>query len=354
MRIEKSNNECNLEFINPVYRFSIEINQKCNLHCNYCWNEKWNNKEIDLNITKDFLDLLYQSYIKWNVQQKPKISFYAAEPLLSQNILLNLMLNPFSYTILTNGTLLTQELIKEFSISKPLLVFSLDGIKENHNFFRGDTFDLIIQNINKYDYKLSSVAMTVNIHSLPFLYDSLCLLFSLPVAYFECQLNLKDNWTNELFLEYLNILRQFINNYSKFSTLPGYSLFDRFSNLRNIDNINDLSTLEINHQLDINNHLMITNPQRSCLLIPEKRSYFFGKDIAIKNKFLSSKIKQDYEIFVKNGYNNYYYLTTNCKDCKYYEKCYLTHYDSKKQPIYLINKECYPILEQFYLEEWFK
>ena len=66
MRIEKSYNECNLEFINPVYRFSIEINQKCNLHCSYCWNEKWNNKEIDLDITNKFLNILYQSYIKWN------------------------------------------------------------------------------------------------------------------------------------------------------------------------------------------------------------------------------------------------------------------------------------------------
>ena len=97
MRIEKSNNECDLEFINPVYRFSIEINQKCNLHCSYCWNQKWNDKEINFYLANQFLNILFQSAKAWNKYEMPKISFYAAEPLLSPTILLNLMKYPFLY-----------------------------------------------------------------------------------------------------------------------------------------------------------------------------------------------------------------------------------------------------------------
>lgn len=356
MRIEKSSNELDLIFKTPVYRFCIEINQKCNLNCSYCWNKNnFNNKEIDLKLTQQFLQQIYQSYLLWNTPNIiPNISFYAAEPLLSPNIITNLInYLPFRYTILTNGTLLSNEMLKEWKANFPSIIFSLDGIKENHNQYRNNSFDKILTNLYKVDYEFNSVAMTVNIKSLPYLYDSLCFFFTLPVSNFECQLNLLDNWSYNEFNQYINILKQFINNYSTKSTLPEYSLAERFSNLKNAHNFISLKSLEINHQLNINQELIVTKPQRSCILTKEYYSYFYGHIIAKNNQFISITQKQKYEYFVQKAYDNYYYTSSNCNKCLYQKQCQLKFPNKDRVGIILETKECFPILESLILEEYF-
>lgn len=356
MRIEKSTNELDLIFKHPVYRFCIEINQKCNLNCSYCWDKNnFNNKEINLKTTQKFLDKLYLSYLTWNTPNIiPNISFYAAEPLLSHQIITNLInYLPFRYTILTNGTLLSNEMIKEWNNNFPNIIFSLDGIKKHHNYYRGNTFDKIISNIYKINYEYNNVAMTVNIKSLPYLYDSLCLFFNLPVSNFECQLNLLDNWSDKEFYEYIKIIKTFIKNYSTKPTLPGYSLQDRFSNLKNAKDVISLKPIEANHQLNINQELMITKPQRSCLSTKEYYPYFFGHIIAKDNQFISLEQKKKYELFIKRSYDNYYFTSLNCNECLYRKKCQSKFPNKNRMGVLLHSKECYPILELLILEDYF-
>ena len=114
------------------------------------------------------------------------------------------------------------------------LLFSLDGIKKNHEKYRGKNFDKLISNILNYpSYNKISTNMTVNVDSLPYLYDSLVFMNKLPVGNYECHLNLHDNWNDTLFMEYIEIISKFIQDYKDINTLPNYKLENRFSNYGN-------------------------------------------------------------------------------------------------------------------------
>ena len=277
------------------------------------------------------------------------LSIYAAEPLLSKDILLQILKRNYYFQILTNGTLLTEEWHEILNKPNIALCISLDGIKENHNYFRGETFDKIIKNINNFpSYSQINLAMTVNIRSLQYFYKSLELLYSLPVGNFECHLNLHDNWTDELFYEYIEILSNFISIYSNKQTLPNYNLKNRFANYNIIQNYQKDRGGPL-HQIDINNNILIEKPHRSCLILPDKKDLFFGKIFANDKGFLSKELKQEYNTFMKQGYSNYNYISNNCNSCKYNYICS----SNRKNEVYLYPKECYPILEQFILKERF-
>jgi sulfatase maturation enzyme AslB (radical SAM superfamily) len=152
MRIEESNNESlDLIFPIPFERVGVEINQRCNLHCKYCWNQKWNNREIEEEKIQKIFSALYQSSLTWGISNNPiHVCFYAAEPMLSADLIKKIIKYPFYYSFLTNGTLLDKNY--DWLAARNLSVsVSLDGIKENHNYFRGD-FDKIVNNIIHYPY----------------------------------------------------------------------------------------------------------------------------------------------------------------------------------------------------------
>ena len=130
------------------------------------------------------------------------VTYYAAEPLLSLDILLELLdsFPSFYHNILTNGILLEENIKTEIEKRNPHLIISLDGISINHNKYRNNSFDKVVKNILNYKYpKRISLGMTVNIDTLPFLYDSLEYMNNLPVGSYETHLNLHDNWTDKLF-----------------------------------------------------------------------------------------------------------------------------------------------------------
>lgn len=353
MRIEKSYNESNeLIFPYPFDRVGIEINQKCNLHCKYCWNQKWNNKEINIQNLKKILNSIYLSSLKWKQQKPIQITFYAAEPLLSPSLLKEIINwnYPFCYSILTNGIVLYENNLVDFLYNKEVsLLFSLDGIKKNHEKYRGKNFNKLISNILNYpSYNKISTNMTVNVDSLPYLYDSLVFMNKLPVGNYECHLNLHDNWNDTLFMGYIEIISKFIQDYKDINTLPNYKLENRFSNYGNSQKyLKDSGGPLL--QIDVDCNIMIQKPHRSCLNLPDKKDLFYGKVFANHNGFLSSSLKKEYYNFMEKGYYNYNYISDNCNQCKYNYICS----NNREKEVYLYPKECYPILETFILQERF-
>lgn len=335
----------------PFFRFGIEINQKCNLHCDYCWNQKWNNKEINLEETELLLNELVKSEKTWlNNRNLIQVIFYAAEPLLSPEILFSLIEKfPFVFSIITNGTLIKNDVKEKLLYYNPNLLISLDGIEYNHNKHRNNSFDQVITNIISYDrYDKLNLAMTVNIDSLPYLYTSLAYMFSLPVAKFECHLNLYDNWTNKEFNQYMSILIKFIEDFSKKETLPKYSIMERFANISNAQFYEKDRGGPL-HQLDVNNELLIEKPFRSCLLMPDNADFFYGKVFIKNHNFISEELKSKYYDFMKDQFTFFNYFSDNCEQCYFKNRCS----QNRIQAVYLTPKECYPILESFILEELF-
>jgi len=124
-------------------RCIIEIDYKCNLKCQSCylWNENYRkirgeNKDVlSYEEIKQLQNKLFLSGVK-------RITYIGGEPFLSKNIIniaINAKENKLIPSIVTNGTLLTEEMIFNI-VEKEIfntIIISLDGNKNIHNFIRG-------------------------------------------------------------------------------------------------------------------------------------------------------------------------------------------------------------------------
>ena len=142
-----------------IDRVCISINNRCNLHCEYChFHEKEDSicpDDMDvfaiLNNVRDYID-------KYNVPMF-KVGFVGnGEPFLDYDLLkicvlqIEDLLNSGkirAYTI-TNGTCIDTAMMSFMKDHKVNIGFSLDGPREIHNKYRCDTFDKVMDSIEKY------------------------------------------------------------------------------------------------------------------------------------------------------------------------------------------------------------
>ncbi len=150
------------------------ITHKCNLRCIHCYQEDYKNDLSFNQIKKIFFD--YLEYVKHN-NFKSHINITGGEPFLHPdffNIISLFEKNNISFGILTNGTILDEDLVLRLSLYKNLsfVQISLDGTKKIHDEIRGKgNFEKAVNAIrllNKYNIQ-SMVAFTAhkkNIHKL--------------------------------------------------------------------------------------------------------------------------------------------------------------------------------------------
>lgn len=181
-----------LEYVNNFaipQRLTIEITDRCNLRCKYCLYTINENKHIGKHhgfriISEEYaykaIDLYYGRYM--NVCKKinlykikdfvksnpPTIGFYGGEALLEFELIkklvcyinsqewniFNIQKNNIKYSITTNLTLLTDDILKYCVENNIDLHVSLDGPKEEHDknrvFINGKgTFDTVYNNLLK-------------------------------------------------------------------------------------------------------------------------------------------------------------------------------------------------------------
>lgn len=135
-----------------VDRICISINNRCNLKCEYChFREKGNIESASM----DIIQIL--SNVKNYAGDSFKIGFVGnGEPLLDIVDLKRYITfladspNVHAYTI-TNGTVDISDEDWLFLDNHDINVgFSLDGFKGLHNMYRGNTFDHVMRNVEKY------------------------------------------------------------------------------------------------------------------------------------------------------------------------------------------------------------
>lgn len=123
-----------------IENISIILTNFCNMKCIYCTGNIDDKQYLNLDYLKNLLNtLLINNYISNNILH---IHFYGGEPLLRYNDLFDILyyLDSFqintSYTISTNGTLLTKEItevLKEYNVK---IILSIDGNNNTNNLFR--------------------------------------------------------------------------------------------------------------------------------------------------------------------------------------------------------------------------
>ena len=135
-----------------INRICISINNRCNLACRYChFREKGKIESSDMNVF-EILD-----NVKAYATQKFKIGFVGnGEGFLDWELLKSYIKyiedNPFisAYTI-TNGTIrLPDDDIRFLEDHHINVGFSIDGNKELHDYYRCNSFDRALENVEHY------------------------------------------------------------------------------------------------------------------------------------------------------------------------------------------------------------
>jgi uncharacterized protein len=151
-------------------KLTLQVTQNCNLRCSYCAYS-----DMYFNRTHAPLNMKFETaakaidYVMCNSIDTTKldIGFYGGEPLLEMELIEKCIKyasekckgKELSFTITTNGTLLTPEIYEYLIDNEVSIMVSLDGPKSNHDASRvfpdGEgSFDIIICNLqaiqNKY------------------------------------------------------------------------------------------------------------------------------------------------------------------------------------------------------------
>jgi len=161
-RLLGEQNICLNQSIKKLKQICLEVTQECNLRCKYCIYQPENKRfrdygmiNMDFQTAKTALDY----FLKNADSEKATVAFYGGEPLLNYDLVQQCIdyiqnKNPsnreISFSMTTNGTLLTKEKAEYFSsIPNFSIVFSIDGDESTHNSYRvfpngRGSFDLAI------------------------------------------------------------------------------------------------------------------------------------------------------------------------------------------------------------------
>jgi uncharacterized protein len=147
---------------NRMFTAIVVLNLDCNLGCTYCYEGKRKGKHyMSEDTADDFVAFIKSDALK--NKDGVKLIFYGGEPLLSIDTIVRISKDirslaeeqgvAFGFTLITNGTLLTPQIVKKL---KPLGLLSasitLDGPKKVHDAFRPfksgrGSFDAIVRNV---------------------------------------------------------------------------------------------------------------------------------------------------------------------------------------------------------------
>lgn len=136
---------------------TIILTDYCNLSCKHCAVNNINKIIYPYNEIRKEMESMYDDGIRI-------LFFCGGETLVWENEGRNIKdlvkeakeIGFLIVNIVTNGTI-------DLDIPEADIIFlSLDGLKENHNFIRGNTFDKILENVNKANRSNICVYMAVN------------------------------------------------------------------------------------------------------------------------------------------------------------------------------------------------
>lgn len=336
----------------PVYNFFININNGCNLRCSYCWYNATNNPTPFEEMSKqDFvqaLSVIKESIILWKknnhffAYSKVKVAIATKEPLLSFNTLIKPVLDEFEFQdyfdifLLTNGTLLTKEII-DWALDKNIVIqTSLDGCEKSHNTNR-QFHSKIVENLKLIPNPKKNLFLvsTLDKNTIPYVKENL--------EFF------KNNFSNTLIKFNFNIFNHWEDE-------DWNEVFKQYKSFIEENEINDLNFLGIY--------------KKTPMFIDEGRGYIIGIDrlghITIKKPFHSSipKLEKNQKLLDSFNFGNIYNINYEdwiryyqimgrdfsktrfeningkCSNCEEKKYCFNCDYASLKTVYYLNDDEC--------------
>lgn len=178
--------EIRRQISSSLQQITLGVTEDCNLRCKYCiytgsyaGSRVHRKQNMTLEVAKNAIDYLYAHC----ADSKPPlaIGFYGGEPLLNFELIEQVVpyckdriKKPLLFTITTNGTLLSEKIIKFLRDNCVSLLVSMDGPKTIHDKYRHfynsekGSFDVIVNNLKKLqefdkDYFKSMVTLSMTL-----------------------------------------------------------------------------------------------------------------------------------------------------------------------------------------------
>ncbi|MFW6007908.1 MAG: radical SAM protein [archaeon] len=152
---------------------NILVTLKCNCDCKYCYQQD-KETEYTWNQIKEQLDNFLHHHTR---NQYHHINIFGGEPFLALDMIIKIInyieiengINDLQYYIITNGTIINDQIIKFLKNNKKVNVgISLDGINEIDNKFRNfknsnkNIHKIVISNIKKVCNNISNDRITIH------------------------------------------------------------------------------------------------------------------------------------------------------------------------------------------------
>lgn len=146
---------------------TLVLTMNCNLSCPYCFCGDKTNISMCFSLAKDVLD-----FFKKNGEEKVNIVFFGGEPTLEMDLIKEIWYYansifevPPNYSMTTNGTLLTCDLVEFMREANIDLMLSIDGFGEMHDRTRKfrdgkGSFNTIYENVKANFTLFPSIRMT--------------------------------------------------------------------------------------------------------------------------------------------------------------------------------------------------
>lgn len=163
----KSTNDFKKILNSELEQLILEVTNRCNQRCRYCafsgryrYQRTHSTKDLCFDVAKRAVDFFIERSNK-NSDLKPNISFYGGEPLLNFELIKKIInyvkhineFKKFRFSITTNGTLLSSDVIDYLVNNEISITISLDGPEEIHDRYRvfangRKTFANIMKNLS--------------------------------------------------------------------------------------------------------------------------------------------------------------------------------------------------------------
>lgn len=158
--------DCMSDYLSrKVESVTLQVTQNCNLRCDYCVysgtyaNRNHANRQMNFSTAKQSIDFLFANSSEI---QNLNIGFYGGEPLLEFELIKDCVRyveesyeeKKCGYSITTNGTLLTDEVLTYLFQKRFIILISMDGPQEIHDQHRcypdgRGSFDDVMHNIRR-------------------------------------------------------------------------------------------------------------------------------------------------------------------------------------------------------------
>lgn len=189
----------------------MNVTDECNNKCPYCF-VHFQKNYMTFETADKAAQFLLKNCEKNGKNQKPSLAFFGGEPLLCfYNVIKPLVekyKGQFKWSVTTNGTLLTEEIIDFLSDNKFGILLSWDGVKEVQDEQRPSkdgesSFDKIMANIHYLLLKCPDTVCrgTITKKSIPYLFDSFMLFIQVGAKNCAFCINEDEEYAEEDFEE---------------------------------------------------------------------------------------------------------------------------------------------------------